>query len=74
MRLRVGFNVSAPLLYGLSWVLFGVAALMAVVGIAALLGLITLPVAPVTDLTGAAICAALALLCRSLAQRFDHAI
>jgi len=74
MRLRLGMNVSAPLMYALSWILLGAAFLMVGLAIATALGVEWLPVAPLTDLIIAAICAGLALMCRSLARRFEHAV
>jgi hypothetical protein len=74
MRLRLGMNVSAPLMYGLSWILLGVAVLMVVLAIASALGAKWLPAAAVTEVIGAAICALLAWACRSLGHRFEQAI
>ncbi len=74
MRLRIGVNVSAPLMYALSWILLGAAVLMVMLAIATALGAEWPPVAPLTDLIMAAICLGLALLCRSLARRFEHAV
>ena len=56
MRIRLGVNVSAPLLYGLSWILLAAAALMVVLAIATALGAEWLPTAVVTDVIAAAIC------------------
>lgn len=61
-------NISASLLYGLSWMLLGVAALMIALAIATQLGIATVPVTTLTDL----ICSALAFLCRSLAHKFKQ--
>jgi len=72
MRIRIGFNVSAPLLYGLSWILLGLAALMVLLAIATALGMVDFPMPVSTDLIGAVICALLGLLFRSLAGRIDH--
>jgi len=72
MRIRIGFNVSAPVLYGLSWILLGLAVLMVILAIATALGMVDFPMAASTDLIGAAICALLALLFRSLAGRIDQ--
>lgn len=65
-------NISAALLYGLSWMLLGLVALMIALLLATQLGIATLPVTTVTDLIGAAICSALAFLCRSLARKFEQ--
>jgi len=72
--MRLGMNVSAPLLYGLSWILLGVAVLMVVLAIATALGVEWLPTAAVTDVIAAAICSLLALVCRALGRRFEQAI
>ena len=74
MRLRIGMNVSAPLMYALSWILLGAAIGMVVLAIATALGVEWLPIAPLTDLILAAICSGLALMCRTLARRFEHEI
>lgn len=74
MRLRLGVNVSAPLMYGLSWILLGAALLMVVLALATALGVEWLPVAPVTDMIVAAICGLLALGCRSLGRRFEQPV
>ncbi|MEZ0167636.1 hypothetical protein [Microvirga sp. TS319] len=72
--MRLGVNVSAPLMYGLSWILLGAAILMVVLAGATALGLDWLPVAPVTDLIAAALCGLLAMACRSLGRRFEQPI
>jgi uncharacterized RDD family membrane protein YckC len=72
--MRLGVNVSAPLMYGLSWILLAVAVLMVVLAIATLLGVDGLPTAAVTDVIAAAVCSLLALVCRWVALRFEHAI
>jgi hypothetical protein len=69
---RLGVNVSAPLMYGLSWILLGAAVLMVVLAIATALGVEWLPAAPVTDMIIAAICGLLALGFRSLGRRFEQ--
>ncbi len=74
MRLRLDVNVSAPLMYGLSWILLGVAVLMMVLAIATAFGVKWLPMAVLTDVVGAAICALLAWGGRLLGQRFEQAI
>ena len=74
MRVRLGMNVSAPLLYGLSWILPGIAVLMVVLAIATALGLEWLPAAAITSVIAAAVCSLLALVCRSLGRRFGKAI
>lgn len=74
MRLRLGVNVSAPLMYGLSWILLGAAVLMAVLAIATALGVKWLPTTAVTDVIVAAFCSLLALACRALGRRFEQAI
>jgi hypothetical protein len=74
MRLRLGVNVSAPLMYGLSWILLGVAVLLVGFAIATVLGVEGLPTAAVPDLIGAAVSTLLAVACRSLGRRFEHAI
>jgi len=74
MRLRLGVNVSAPLMYGLSWILLGAAILMVLLAIATALGVEWLPIAPLTDLIIAAICGLPALGCRSLGRRFEQPI
>ena len=74
MRIRLGVNVSAPLLYGLSWVLLAVAAVMVVLAIATALGAEWLPSAAATDVIAAAVCSLLALVCRWLGHRFEQAI
>lgn len=65
-------GISAFLLYGLSWMLIGVAALMAALAMVSKLGLTTLPAMTLADLTGAAFCCVLAFLCRVLARKFDQ--
>lgn len=72
--MRFGPNVSAPLLYGLGWILLGFAALMAVLAILAFVGFVTLPISVRTDLIGAAACAVLGLLSRFVARRFEAAV
>ncbi|MCB8822019.1 hypothetical protein [Microvirga rosea] len=72
MRLRLGMNVSAPLLYGLSWFLIGVSVLMVALAVATALGVESLPAAAGTDVIAAAICSLLALVFLSLARRLDH--
>jgi magnesium-transporting ATPase (P-type) len=72
--MRLGVNVSSPLMYGLSWILLGVAVLMVVLAIATVLGGEWLPTNPVTDVIAAAICSLLALVCRSLGRRFERPI
>jgi hypothetical protein len=69
MRLRV--DVSAPIMYGLSWLLLGVAVLTIVLLIATGSRVEWLPTAIATDVIAAAI---YALLCRSLVRRFEHAV
>jgi uncharacterized RDD family membrane protein YckC len=71
--MRPGSNVSASLLYGLSWILLCVAALMVVLAILTSLGLITIPISVRTDLIGAAVCSILALFSPFVARRFDQA-
>jgi hypothetical protein len=72
--MRLGANISASLMYGLSWILLSIAALMIVLAILASVGLVTLPISVRTDLIGAAVCAVLGLLSRFLARRFEGAI
>jgi 4-amino-4-deoxy-L-arabinose transferase-like glycosyltransferase len=72
--MRLGVNVSAPLMYGLSWILLGIAVLMVVLAIATALGVEWLPTTAVTDVIAAAICSLLALVCRSLGRRFERPI
>jgi hypothetical protein len=67
-------NVSASLMYSLSWILLAVAVLMVMLAIATVLGVEGLPTAAVTDVIAAAVCSLLALVCRSVARRFEHAI
>jgi hypothetical protein len=67
-------NVSASLMYSLSWILLAVAVLMVMLAIATVLGVEGLPTAAVTDVIAAAVCSLLALLYRSVARRFEHAI
>ena len=74
MRIRIGFNISAVLLYGLSWILLGVAVLMVILAIATGLGLASFPMTVTADLIGSVICALLALLFRFLAGKLDQAI
>ncbi|MBB3021510.1 hypothetical protein FHR70_004611 [Microvirga lupini] len=69
MRIRIGFNISALLLYGLSWILLAAAVLMVTLAIATALGLANLPMKVSPDLIGSVICALLALLFRILAAR-----
>lgn len=71
MRIRIGFNISALLLYGLSWILLGAAVLMVFLALAMALALVNLPMTASADLIGGAICALLALLFRFLAGRLD---
>ncbi len=71
MRIRIGFNISALLLYGLSWILLGAAVLMLILAIATALGVANLPMTVSADLIGAVICALLALLFRFLAGRLE---
>jgi hypothetical protein len=71
--MRFGPSISVSLLYGLSWILLGLASLMAVLAILAFLSLVALPISVRTDLIGAAICAVLGLLSRALARRFEGA-
>jgi hypothetical protein len=70
--MRVRSNIPASFLYGLSWMLLCLTALMVCLAIGAQLGLATLPATTLTDLIGAAICSVLAFLCRSLARKFDQ--
>lgn len=73
MRIRIGFNISALLLYGLSWILLGAAMLMVILAIATALGVASFPLTVSADLIGSVICALLALLFRVLAGRLDQA-
>ncbi|EIM30237.1 hypothetical protein [Microvirga lotononidis] len=73
MRIRIGFNISALLLYGLSWILLGTAVLMLILAIATALGLANLQMTVTADLVGSVICALLALLFRFLAGWLDQA-
>lgn len=70
--MRLGSNISTLLLYGLSWILLCVAAVMVVLAVGAFFGLLTLPISVRTDLIGAAVCSALALLSRFVARRFEQ--
>lgn len=72
--MRLGSNISASLLYGLSWILLCVAALMVVLAILTSLGFVMLPISVSTDLIGAAICSVLAFFFRFTARRFERAI
>ena len=72
--MRIGPGISASLLYGLSWILLGLAALMAFLAVLVFAGLVTLPISVRTDLIGAAVSAALGLLSRFLAHRFEVAV
>lgn len=72
MRIRIGFNISAHLLYGLSWILLGAAVLMVVLAIATALGVASFPMTVSADLIGGVICALLALLFRFLAGRLEQ--
>ena len=72
MRIRIGFNISALLLYGLSWILLGAAVLMVILAIATALGVASFPLTVSADLIAAAICALLALLFRFLAGRLEQ--
>jgi hypothetical protein len=72
--MRFGPGISASLLYGLGWILLGLAALMAVLAILTSAELVTLPISVRTDLIGAAVCGALGLLSRALARRFERAV
>jgi len=74
MRVRLGVNVSAPLMYGLSWILFGAAVLMIGLAIATALGVAWLPATPATDMIIAGICGLLALGFRSLGRWFEQPI
>ena len=74
MRIRIGFNISAHLLYGLSWILLGASVLMLILAIATVLGLADLPLTVSADLIGSVICALLALLFRFLAGWLGQAI
>ena len=73
MRIRIGFNISPILLYGLSWILFGVAVLMVILAIATAMGVASFPMTVSADLISSVICALLALLFRFLAGRLDQA-
>jgi hypothetical protein len=73
MRIRIGFNISTPLLYGLSWILLGVALLMVILAIATALDVASFPMTISADLIGGVICALLALLFRFLAGKLDRA-
>jgi hypothetical protein len=70
--MHLGSNISASLLYGLSWILLCVAALMVLLALGAFFGLLTLPISVRTDLIGAAVCFGLGLLCRFMARRFEQ--
>lgn len=70
--MRLGSNISASLLYGLSWVLLCVAAIMVVLALGAFLGLLSLPISVRTDLIGAVVCAVLGLSSRFMARRFEQ--
>lgn len=72
MRIRIGFNISAHLLYGLSWILLGAAVLMVILAIATALGVASFPLSVSADLIGGVICALLGLLFRFLAGRLEH--
>jgi hypothetical protein len=43
MRIRIGFNITALLLYGLSWILLSAAVLMVILAIATALGVASFP-------------------------------
>jgi hypothetical protein len=73
MRIRLGFNISGILLYGLSWILLGVAVLMVILAIATALGVASFPMTVAADLIGSVICALLALLFRFLAGKLGQA-
>jgi hypothetical protein len=70
--MRLASGVASSLLYGLSWILLGVAALMVVLAIVTSLGLTALPISVRTDLIGAAVCSSLALSSRFMARRFER--
>jgi hypothetical protein len=70
--MRLVSGVASSLLYGLSWILLGVAALMVVLAIVTSLGLTALPISVRTDLIGAAVCSSLALSSRFMARRFER--
>jgi hypothetical protein len=74
MRIRIGFNITALLLYGLSWILLGAAVLMVILAIATALGVASFPMTVSADLIGSVICALLGLLFRFLAGRLDQPI
>lgn len=71
--MRLGPNVSASLLYGLSWILFCVATLMVILAILTALGAVAPPISVLVDLIGAAICCALALFARFVGRKFERA-
>ena len=71
--MQFGPSISASILYGIGWILLGVAALMALLAILAFAGLVTLPISIRTDLIGAMVCGGLGGLSRLLARRFERA-
>jgi hypothetical protein len=70
--MRLGSHVPASLLYGLSWILLFIAALMVLLAVGTFLGFVTLPISVRTDLIGAAICSVLALFTRFMARKFEQ--
>ena len=70
--MRVGSNISVSLLFGSSWILLCVAALLVVLAVGVFFGLLTLSISVRTDLIGAAICSVLALFSRLMARRFKQ--
>ena len=69
--MSIGASVAAPLLRGLSWFLFALAAFIAAIVAARLAGLQAIAASP-RDMFGAVICAIVAYVARYLASRFER--
>lgn len=69
--MSLGAIIAAPLLRGLSWFLFALAAFISLIVLARLTGL-QATAASITDALGAVICAVLASAARWLALRFER--
>lgn len=72
--MRFGPSISASLLYGLSWIMLGLTALLVALAILTSIGFLTRPISVRTDLIAAAVRAVLGLLARILVRRFERAI